>query len=84
MRRMAGFHAFDTRGYRTVDARRGYGEWAPTYEQTVEDAMDIDLLEALQGSAGRTSATRRISAAAPGGPAPGCGRTASPRWTAST
>ena len=49
MRRMAGFHAFDTRGYRTVDARRGYGEWAPTYEQTVEDAMDIDLLEALQG-----------------------------------
>ena len=49
MRRMAGFHAFDTRGYRTVDARRGYGEWAPTYEQTVEDAMDIDLLEALEG-----------------------------------
>jgi len=47
MRRMIGFHAFDTRGYRTVDARRGYGEWAPTYEQTVEDAMDIDLLEAL-------------------------------------
>ena len=49
MRRMAGFHAFDTRGYRTVDARCGYGEWAPTYEQTVEDAMDIDLLEALEG-----------------------------------
>src|SRR5919199_258219 len=47
MGRMAGFHAFDTRGYRTVDPRRGYGEWAPTYEQTVEDAMDIDLLEAV-------------------------------------
>ena len=44
---MAGFHAFDTRGYRTVDARTGYGEWAPTYEQTVQDAMDIDLLETL-------------------------------------
>jgi SAM-dependent methyltransferase len=44
---MAGFHAFDTRGYRTVDALRGYGEWAATYEQTVEDAMDIDLLEAV-------------------------------------
>src|SRR3954454_5234533 len=46
--RMAGFHPFDSRGYRTVDARSGYGEWAPTYEQTVEDAMDIDLLEALE------------------------------------
>jgi SAM-dependent methyltransferase len=42
-----GFHAFDTRGYRTVDVRSGYGEWAPSYEQTVEDAMDVALLEAL-------------------------------------
>ena len=28
--------------------RSGYGEWVATYEQTVEDAMDIDLLEALE------------------------------------
>jgi len=42
-----GFDAFDTRGYRTVDVRSGYGEWAPSYEQTVEDAMDVALLEAL-------------------------------------
>jgi SAM-dependent methyltransferase len=44
---MTDFEAFDTRGYRTVDVRSGYGEWVATYEQTVEDAMDIHLLEAL-------------------------------------
>jgi SAM-dependent methyltransferase len=47
MGRMVDFAAFDARGYRTVDVRSGYGEWVATYEQTVEDAMDIDLLEAL-------------------------------------
>src|SRR5512133_968061 len=45
---MTDFGAFDTRGYRTVDVRSGYGEWVATYEQTVEDAMDIHLLEALR------------------------------------
>lgn len=45
---MADFAAFDTRGYRTVDVRSGYGEWVGTYEQSVEDAMDIELLEALE------------------------------------
>jgi SAM-dependent methyltransferase len=45
---MADFTPFDTRGYRTVDVRRGYGEWVATYEQTVQDAMDIELLESLQ------------------------------------
>lgn len=45
---MADFADFDTRGYRTVDARSGYGEWAATYEQTVLDAMDLDLLAELQ------------------------------------
>ena len=44
---MADFTPFDTRGYRTVDVRSGYGEWVATYEQTVEDAMDIELLESL-------------------------------------
>ena len=28
--------------------RSGYGEWVSTYEQTVEDAMDIHLLEGLR------------------------------------
>lgn len=45
---MADFTPFDARGYRTVDVRSGYGEWVATYEQTVEDAMDIELLEALE------------------------------------
>ena len=41
------FQAFDQRGYRTVDARSGYGEWAPHYEDTVEDEMDVALLARL-------------------------------------
>jgi SAM-dependent methyltransferase len=41
------FARFDTRGYRTVAARAGYGEWAPTYEDTVQDAMDLDLLDVV-------------------------------------
>jgi SAM-dependent methyltransferase len=44
---MSTFEAFDRRGYRTVDARTGYGAWAPTYEGTVLDAMDLELLDAL-------------------------------------
>ena len=44
---MPRFSDFDLRGYRTVDVRTGYGEWVATYENTVQDAMDIALLEAL-------------------------------------
>jgi SAM-dependent methyltransferase len=42
---MSSFSAFDSRGYRTVAPREGYDRWAATYEQTVEDAMDLALLE---------------------------------------
>ncbi|HEX6390241.1 MAG TPA: class I SAM-dependent methyltransferase [Solirubrobacteraceae bacterium] len=42
------FDDYDRRGYRTVDARTGYGEWVDSYEDTVEDAMDLALLEALR------------------------------------
>jgi SAM-dependent methyltransferase len=45
---MTDFKAFDTRGYRTVDVRTGYGEWVATYEDTVEDTMDIALLDVLR------------------------------------
>jgi SAM-dependent methyltransferase len=45
---MADFAPFDTRGYRTVDVRSGYGEWVATYEETVQDAMDVALLESLR------------------------------------
>ncbi len=44
---MLRFSDFDARGYRTVDVRAGYNEWAATYERAVEDEMDIALLEGL-------------------------------------
>lgn len=44
---MTNFTTFDQRGYRMTDVRSGYGEWAATYEDIVEDAMDIALLDEL-------------------------------------
>lgn len=44
---MPSFSAFDSRGYRTVAPRDGYDRWARTYEDTVEDAMDMALLDRL-------------------------------------
>ncbi len=41
------FADFDSRGYRMVDVRTGYAQWVTTYEDTVEDAMDVALLEEL-------------------------------------
>lgn len=34
---------FDTRKYPIVNVETGYGEWAQTYEQVVQDEMDIRL-----------------------------------------
>ncbi|WP_028936621.1 class I SAM-dependent DNA methyltransferase [Pseudonocardia spinosispora] len=45
---MTQFADFDTRNYRTVDVRTGYGQWVATYEQTVEDVMDLALLDRLE------------------------------------
>src|SRR3954451_2997522 len=45
---MPTFSDFDARGYRMVDAKTGYGEWVGTYEGTVENAMDIEVLDKLQ------------------------------------
>jgi SAM-dependent methyltransferase len=42
------FAAFDQRHYRTVGVTEGYAAWASTYEATVEDAMDLALLNRLQ------------------------------------
>lgn len=42
------FADFDTRGYRTVDVRTGYGGWAASYEDSVLDAMDVGLLQRLR------------------------------------
>lgn len=38
---------FDKRNYPVVDVQQGYGEWARTYEQIVQDEMDVRLLERL-------------------------------------
>lgn len=41
------FTEFDRRGYRTVDVRTGYREWVGSYDRSVEDLMDLALLERL-------------------------------------
>jgi SAM-dependent methyltransferase len=39
---------YDRRGYAIVPVVEGYGQWARTYENTVEDLMDLRLLDRLQ------------------------------------
>jgi len=39
------FARFDQRQYPTVSARDGYRGWLPSYESSVEDHMDLDLLD---------------------------------------
>ena len=44
---MPEFADFDRRNYRTVDVKTGYGQWVATYEHSVEDVMDLALLDRL-------------------------------------
>ncbi len=39
---------YDKRHYPIVDVQQGYGEWVRTYEDVVQDAMDLRLFERLQ------------------------------------
>jgi SAM-dependent methyltransferase len=41
------FTPFDRRHYETLDVRSGYTAWAPTYDDTVDDVMDVDLLNRI-------------------------------------
>jgi SAM-dependent methyltransferase len=41
------FEQFDQRHYATVPVQEGYRDWAATYEATVEDVMDLALLDRL-------------------------------------
>ena len=41
------FKPFDTRFYPTLSVADGYAEWAATYDDAVQDEMDIRLLERL-------------------------------------
>ncbi len=45
---MLEFSHFDRRRYPTVSVREGYREWLASYETTVEDEMDLVLLEGLE------------------------------------
>jgi len=41
------FSPFDNRGYPTLPVREGYSAWADTYDDTVQDLMDLRLAEGL-------------------------------------
>jgi SAM-dependent methyltransferase len=41
------FAPFDNRGYRTLPVREGYEAWAPSYEATVLDLMDLNVAARL-------------------------------------
>jgi hypothetical protein len=49
---------YDRRGYTTVPVREGYGQWMETYEETVEDVMNLRLLD----SCGQNTRTHFIMA----------------------
>ena len=42
------FSQFDARKYPTVSVQEGYREWVQTYEETVQNAMDLRLLNEIQ------------------------------------
>ncbi|HMR33454.1 MAG TPA: methyltransferase domain-containing protein [Geminicoccaceae bacterium] len=43
------FGPFDRRHYPTVGVRDGYAEWSRSYEQVVQDEMDLRLLDRIGG-----------------------------------
>jgi len=42
------YSSFDIRKYPVLPVKEGYKEWAGTYEQTVQDEMDIKLLSRIK------------------------------------
>jgi len=43
----ASFARYDSRGYRTRDVAAGYAAWAPSYDATMDDRLDLPLLRSL-------------------------------------
>src|SRR5262249_51794440 len=41
------FARYDSRGYCTVDVAAGYAAWAPFYDATMDDRLDLPLLASL-------------------------------------
>ncbi len=42
------FSSFDVRKYRVLPVQQGYGEWVQSYDQTVQDEMDLRLLDGIE------------------------------------
>jgi len=42
------YRSFEILKYPTISVKNGYGEWAQSYEDSVEDVMDIRLLERVK------------------------------------
>ena len=42
------FSSFDVRKYRVLPVQQGYGEWVHSYERTVQDEMDLRLLDGIE------------------------------------
>jgi SAM-dependent methyltransferase len=68
------FAVFDQRRYRTVSVREGYGLWQQTYDDTVEDLMDIALLDRITSI--EWDRARRVADL-------GCGTGRTARWLTS-
>ena len=43
----ASFAHYDSRGYRTLEVAAGYAAWAPSYDATMDDRLDLPLLCSL-------------------------------------
>jgi SAM-dependent methyltransferase len=43
------FPFYDRRGYPTLDVAAGYAAWAPFYDATMDDRLDLSLLNSLAG-----------------------------------
>src|SRR5215470_2401181 len=43
------YSSFDIRKYPVLPVQEGYKEWSDTYEQTVQDEMDLRLLAKIKG-----------------------------------
>ena len=52
------FARYDTRGYRTLDVAEGYAAWAPFYDATMDDRLDLPLLRSMNSMdwSGKTAA----------------------------
>lgn len=67
------FASFDKRRYPTVSVRDGYALWQPTYDEAVQDIMDLRVLDQLSSVAWEH--TRRVADL-------GCGNGRTAAWLA--